>query len=536
MDTDKHRHRDLRRHKERLINIFSLSVSISVYLWLILFSSCASKPTDLRTLAPAETLIYLETDDLAAVLKPIVDSKPFTEIATKKPDFSALKGVQLAVAVTGFETSEVELTDEQSLGRIRPRFVAIADTHAWNFQAVGFAEQKLASFVADIYDGEPKLEKADKHGGKYFTWTAKDGRKAFALVIDSLIYFGNDETAIEKALAVRRGDADHLAKSGKLPPRVPGSLASGYVSTDGVAQIANIAGLQFASQASDDPEIQSAVAGILPQIIRGTITDISWSASQTNQGIEDKWQIGMPAEMATVFNETMAAGDAKADALMVRVPDNSDPVTVYNFSDPQVAWRSVLLASQKLTDPLAGKMIGEFSSAFFEPYGIRDPELFLSSVGSPIAVTRTDDDADNVAAIAAVKSDAVRSAFLPDIKRDNSSQEFERWQSEDGDIAAAFKDGLVIVGNSDNVAKIVARPVGERRASQNTPSACVVTDGSDRSSTLPVVEFLAREGHGDTVAKARYRTETRFTKTGMERRTVSDLGFVGWLIAQLAAE
>ncbi|MGB5013127.1 MAG: hypothetical protein WBO68_03780, partial [Pyrinomonadaceae bacterium] len=86
----------------------------------------------MRTLVPAETLVYLETNDLAVALQPIVDAKPFMEVAKSKPDLSALKGVQLAVAVTGFETSEEKLTDEHSVGRVQPRFVAVADTHAWN--------------------------------------------------------------------------------------------------------------------------------------------------------------------------------------------------------------------------------------------------------------------------------------------------------------------------------------------------------------------------------------------------------------------
>ncbi|MBK6724459.1 MAG: hypothetical protein IPG58_14670 [Acidobacteria bacterium] len=284
-------------------------MSICLYLWLILFSSCTTKPSDLRTLVPAETLVYLETNDLAAALQPIVDSKPFSSVVTKKPDFSALKGVQVAVAVTGFETSEVAVTDEQSVGKVQPRFVAVADTHAWNYQAVAFAEKKLGSFVTEIYDSEPKLEKLGKHGGKYFTWTSQDGRKAFALVIDSLIYFGNDESAIDKALSVRGGQADSIAKTGKLPQHVPGNLASGYVSTDGVAQIAALAGLHFASQASDEEEVQSAVAGILPQLIRGTVTDVSWSTSQTSEGIEDKWSVTMPADVADVFAETMSPAD-----------------------------------------------------------------------------------------------------------------------------------------------------------------------------------------------------------------------------------
>lgn len=522
--------------KSKKAKLYREAIFALLLFTFALSSSCTTKPSDLRTLVPAEILVYLETDDLAAALQPIVDSRPFNEAAKRKPDFSALKGVQLAIAVTGFETTEVELTDEHSVGKVQPRFVAVADTHAWNYQAVAFAEKKLGSFVTEIYDSEPKLEKADKHGGKYFTWTSQDGRKAFALVIDAVIYFGNDETSIDKCVAVRRGEADHLAKSGKLPPRVPNSLAGGYVSTDGVAQIAALAGLHFASQASDDPDVQSTVAGILPQLIRGSITEVSWSASQTNEGIEDKLQIGMPAEIATVFHETMAPGGGKAEALLARVPDKADPVTVYNFSDPQVAWRSVLLASQKLTDPLAGKMIAEFSSAFFEPYGIRDAEMFLSSVSSPIVVSRFDDEGENVVAIAALEGDAVRSSLLPDIKRDSASQDVERWKSEDGDVAAIFHDSRVTIGSADNVPDFVTQGTGGRFASQRPSNACVVTTGTDRTSTLPIVEFLAREGHGETIVRARYTTETRFTKTGMERRTVSDLGFIGWMVAQLAAE
>jgi len=40
----------------------------------------------------------------------------------------------------------------------------------------------------------------------------------------------------------------------------------------------------------------------------------------------------------------------------------------------------------------------------------------------------------------------------------------------------------------------------------------------------------------DAKAKSAYLTETRFTKTGMERRTVSDFGLIGSIIAQLNSD
>ncbi len=274
-------------HKGRKQRTFSFWSYLSLCLCVSVVSlSCSSKPTDMRSLVPVETLVYLETNDLAAAIQPVVDSKPFTEAARSKPDLSPLKGVQLALAVTGFETADGE--------SVRPRFVAVADTHAWNYQAVRFAEEKLGSFVEDIYKSEPRLERSDAKGGRFFVWTAGDRRKAYALVVDSMIYFGNDESAIDKCLAVRRGEADSFAKAGGSPPP-QAALGSGHISTDGIGQIAALLGAKFASVASDDAELRDAISSVLPGEIRGTVTQIDWAMTRTDQGIEDRYQVTIPA-------------------------------------------------------------------------------------------------------------------------------------------------------------------------------------------------------------------------------------------------
>jgi hypothetical protein len=144
------------------------------------------------------------------------------------------------VAVTGFETKEQPVSEENSVLNFTPRFVAVLDTNAWNFQAIKFTEEKLGSFINDVYGGDVLLETSDKPDGKYFVWTANDGRKAYGLVKGSVVFFGNDESSIEKCLAVKRGESDSISKN----PKVTNGdrLAFGYVSSDGLAQIANIAG------------------------------------------------------------------------------------------------------------------------------------------------------------------------------------------------------------------------------------------------------------------------------------------------------
>jgi hypothetical protein len=267
--------------------------------------SCGSKPADMRTLIPAETLVYLESNDLAALLQPVVNSRQFSSTAASKPDLSPLKGVRAAVAVMGFELSEEKVNDEQSIAKVQPRFFVVADTKAWNYQAVAFAEQKLGDLAAGIFGGEATLEESGKYGGKFFIWTAPDGRKAFALVIDSLIWFGNDENAIEKSLATRRGELPNIAGIGKPQPSEPGMLGSGYVSADGIGQIANLAAMKIATETGDQGELRTVVAAVLPEMIRSSATEIRWASYRAEQGIEDRFTAVLTAERKAANSEVL---------------------------------------------------------------------------------------------------------------------------------------------------------------------------------------------------------------------------------------
>lgn len=547
MNTDKHGYfRSLiSRSKSKILPV--ASVFICIHLWIIFFASCASKPAELRTLVPAESLIYLETNDLGRAVRSVTESKPFMELAKEKPDLSALDGIQMAVAITGFETSEQEITAENSILNFRPRFVAIAETHAWNWQALSFAENKLGEFINVVYGGEISLETSEKYGGRYFVWTAQDGRKAYALVQGSLIYFGNDESAIEKCLAVKRGEAESIAKNLKLPAGTGNELATGYISPDGTSQIANLAGISMAIRTGEEEEVKSFVARVLPELLRNSVTDASWTAVKTEQGIEDRLTISLKPEVAAVFNETLIPGGNASTDLAAFVPADVFSATRYSLRDPQIAWRSVLLVAQRQTDEMSGKIIAGFSGSLFEPYGIADPESFLSAAGTEIFTAKFDAEGEKPVVIAAVTDiEKVRKSIAREIDLNKPAEQYsgaDLWRSGDGELAAAFAGNVVIVGDAEGVIKCLQAKL----SGANLPTLALfkqfseskvvaVTVAKDVESAAKAVEVVGEKKSDEASASMNYLIETRFNQSGIERRTISDLGLIGSIIEQIGKD
>jgi hypothetical protein len=530
------------RRKDNLLKIFA-PLRLCVLAFLLLFISCASPPTDLRSFAPADTLVYLETNDLGKALGALTESKAFQDAAQAKPDFSALQGMQTAIVVTGFEASENQVTAENSILNFKPRFVAIADTHTWNRYTLQFTEERLGNFVNETYGGEVTLEAGEKNGGKSFVWTAKDGRKAFAFVKDSKIFFSNDESALEKSLAVFRGEAESLVKNeslGKMRETAKDALAFGYVSADGIAQISNLAGVSTALASTDDDEGRSFIARVLPQILRNSVKEIFWTATKTEQGIEDKYSVSLTAENTSVLKETLVSAAPTPSNSAGFLPSEVFSATRYNLQNPQIAWRSLLLVAGKNADAMSAKILIAFSGSLLEPYGVTDAENFMSAVDSEIWTAVFDADGEKSVAIVGVKdaeklkkSIAEINFKVPGEKRETA----EIWKSADGASGAAFVENKLILGDTESVLKCLQAKQNGQDFTKNPAwkkfsetNAVAVTYGKD--STEKAVAVLGEKKAENLQMLTVFTTETRFNSSGIERRTVSPFGLIGKILEQ----
>lgn len=541
MNTDKHR-------SFRSINLptwkrsLFVSVFICVHVWTL---ACSSKPTDPRTVVPADALVYMETQDLGKALRAVTENEAFRNAAASQPDLSKVDGVRFAVAVTGFEGARQDLNEEQAIGNIIPRFVAVAETNAWNYQAVSLAENQIGEFINDVYGGGIELQTSPKHDGKYMVWSAQDGRKAYGLVIGSLILFGNDESAIEKCVAVRSGQAPSIADNPKLPPA--DSLAAGYVAPDGVAQIANIATLQLAIGAGEEEEVRGFIARVLPEVIRKSITEATWTAKKTEQGIEDTYTFATSPEVGKVISETVRRSDGTPDIDFRFIPADIVAATRYDLANPQVAWRSIVLTAQNQTDGLSGGVIGAFSGALFESYGVERPEEFLASVGDTIVTLRFDTDGENVVAIAKAKDlEKLKGSLAKEIKLNAQPEKIDGadvWKSEDGSLIFAVAGENVLLGDAEGVQKCLRAAAVDQNtvfrerfaAAANSP-APAVTVASDSDPAAALVTVLSSRRNENEPLVQRFQISTSFTPNGIQRVEVSDFGLIGSVVEQLARE
>lgn len=529
------------------ISAWPIAVILLVAIVSAMLSSCGSPPTDLRTVMPGDALIYMETKDLGALVAAMTESEKYQQVAAATPDLSGINGVEMAVAVTGFETTEQAITEENSVLNFQPRFVAAAETRYWNFQVIHFVEEELGLFISEAYGGEALLQTSKKYDGDYFVWTANDGRKAYALVIGSVVFFGNDESAIERCLAVKKGEIPPIAGNSKITNG--DRLAFGYVSPDGVAQLANISGISLAKRAGDDTESQSFIARLFPELLRNSLKEITWTAVKTDKGIEDRFDIVPTPEIAGVFAETLVPSGASTDDRIVRgLPLSAPGVTKYDLKDPQVAWRSLLLTASKLTDDVSSNILLAFSSAVFEPYGIDDPETLLASVGPMIYTVRFDEDGDKTVFVATVKDmQKVKAALAKELDLGRPPEKVgdaDTWLSKESDLRALFIGDAVVVGDPVEVLEFQKRFISEQASPTDISGAgsflgskaAAVTITNDTTTALKVAEVISAKKEEPVDVNMTWLTETRFTRTGIERKTVSPLGLIGTITAQFAKE
>src|SRR5215470_12428563 len=319
-------------------------VLFGVWLWW-----STPRAVDMADYAPADAIVYVEFNNLAAVAHaiqnseawqaaaPITQSKPttqnrFTSIAARA-GIGPLPAVlfaraQFALVVVGLNTSE-----ENDTLKVRPEVAIIAETHTSHWRtkpAAVEAVKHLANFAYGASMCSERSADAD-----YIDCSVAGGeRKIVGAVDGTVVVIGNSDNAVRSCLEVRRGVRPSIHTDSEML-KVRASLATdktlgfGYISPANSAKLFSWAAPLLMGQAPGDQQLEQLLAVSAGKILRG----IAWTASSSRGGIEDRFLFSL--EPGVVSRLQPAFQTAERDENFWRlVPANVESLTIYRNREP----------------------------------------------------------------------------------------------------------------------------------------------------------------------------------------------------------
>jgi hypothetical protein len=567
--------------RRSLIVIIGLILITLVWLWW-------NRPqkVDMAGYVPADSLVYLEANSLPDIAEGIVSTEAWKALAPPSgirsglgqigwlsrlaawtgigsADAVALARAQIAVTVLGLDAA-----DEGETLKLKPRYALVVETHTGESRTRAAVEKRIGDFARRAY-GDPRVESNETEGVKLTTWSAPGSeRRIIAAVVGSLAVIGNDASAVQACLAVRRGERPALAgnvQMEEMRQRIGNreTLAFGYIAPAGTAKIFEIAATVFIAQATDDPQKQGLLASILPQLASKILGGIGWGARFVGGAVEDHYYLSIQNGAADRLKDALGSPPAATFKESEFLPQETYSISCYSLREPQSAWRAFNAALSSQVDYLLAFAIPRATQSFFQPYGIDDPDSFLHAVGSEIVTARLDDAGAGTVTIVQVRDEKALREFVanrlganPQTDRIGIAELLISTIAERG--AASFVAGHLLMGSEANVRRCLeAMAQGSRLAaaesfqrtarvasSTNPAFAVTFTDDSAPAHTF-IVAVAAQRGARTQPASTTdleraldalpYAiSETRLVEGGFEKRTRSSFGQFGTLAAQFA--
>ncbi|MDX6271415.1 MAG: hypothetical protein QOD28_2638 [Acidobacteriota bacterium] len=568
--------------------IIALLVLLGAWVWW-------NRPeaVDMSAYVPAESLVYLEANSLPDIVSGLTSTDAWQALAPPaglSPNIgrlgwlsrlSAWSGIgsaetvvfsrtQAAVAVLGFDVTE----ESSTVRGIKPRIALVVETHT-GARRVEAAVIKLIGNYARRKYGEPVVQQPDADGATFITWTTPDGkRKIIAAILESVAIVGNDEETVRACLAVRKGERASLADDSQLAEmrgrmNAAGSLAFGYVSPAGARRLLETAAMTYFSQLASDPNSQSAAAILIPQLTSRILGGAAWSSRIAQGAVVDNYFFNLQNELAARLQTSLAtSGERKLRAADL-LPADTNQLTVYNYREPEAAWRGLNAAISSQLEitiaPFIGRLLDVLLVESLKPFGIEAPHDFLRAAGPEVATVRLDGDGESLVLIASIRDrEALQSLVRKQLGAGVKSQrvgEVEMLVGADAERgAASFVGDHLIIGGAQEVRRCLQERAASRtldtagafqqaaRSASANDASNVVTYTNDYDPARRFISFISRQnGARNTLpnASALQRSlsalpyalsETRLVEGGFEKITRSSFGQFGALVAQLAAD
>ena len=526
---------------------------------------------DMADYAPADSLVYVEFNNLPAIAQAIQNSDlwqataPITHnktaqqsrfmSAAARAGLGPLDAVLFARSQVALVMIGVNTLKQNDTLKVRPEFAIIAETHTskWRTKPAAIAAVKsLANFTYGASNCSERSGDAD-----YIECTiAGAERKIVGAVDGTVVVIGNSDNAVRSCLDVRRGVRPSILTDPELI-RVRSNATSdktlgfGYISSANSAKLFAWAAPLSLGLAPGDRQLEQLFAVSASKVLGA----VAWTANSSSSGIEDRFLFSL--EPGVVQRLQPAFETAGRDENFWRlVPEGFQSLTIYRNRTPAAAWSSLNSAVAFKLDALQAVLFGELLRSSLAVYGISNPKEVLTTLNPPLLTLKPSEGSEGPILVARVVDEAaLRRSLAQEIFKGERVEILEGLGSNPDpqkEFAAVFADGYVLLGKTENMRaglealrKSRADERRELKQSAEESSAPIVTFADDEARVSNFITTLLKlEGRrlsdAETASLQRVldrssfsSTETRLSAEGIERTTHSAFGQFGTFVSLL---
>jgi hypothetical protein len=526
------------------------------------------RKVDMAQYAPAESLVYLECNNLPAVANSITASDVWREFGamlglrqSRRTDrwlalaaslgLGPAENVILSRAQVAIVMLSLDAAEQDRTLSIKPEGAIIIETHTSERRIRPAVEEVLKRFAERTY-GETTLKRY-REDADYFEWSPPAGDRRIVAAIDqSLLVVGNSKRAVQSCLQTRRGQRANLLSDPELQlmrTKADGlrGLTFGFISAGNATRLVSWGAPLLFGRGPGDSTLEQIITRSAGRVFGA----IGWSSRASNGGIEDRFFFSLEPPIISRLQPVFKVG-TPAGSLWRVLPDDVESITIYRSESPLRAWEALRSVASQL-DALSAVVFGSVLKAALLPYGIEDPERFLKAVGPEVASVKLQQAADGSVLFAPILDrSTLEQMFKWQVTQPPRSENkviMQHMEISDKRFAVAFIDDYFVIGPPDDVrfcldARESGRTISDvDRLTRFTPngSSSIVTYTSDndrvRSFFSAIMAFqggsLPASFLGDKSTLPYATTETSLADQGIERRTQSALGQFSTLLALL---
>jgi hypothetical protein len=529
----------------------------AVWLWWSLPST-----VDMADYAPADSIVYVEFNNLAAVAQaiqhsdvwqaaaPITHSKPADQNrvlrAATRAGIGPLPAVLLARAQIALVVVDLNASEEHDTLKVRPEIAIIAETHTSGWRTKPLAVEAIKQLASFAYGASMCNERSSD--ANYIECSVAGGeRKIVGAVDGTLVVIGNSDNAVRRCLDVRHGvrpslrtDTELLKVRANVTSQT--TLGFGYISPANSAKLFSWAAPLLMGQAPGDQQLEQLLAVSAGKVLRG----VAWTASSSTHGIEDRFLFSLEPGVVSRLQPAFETSE-RDENFWKLVPEGFQSLTIYRNKAPATAWSSLDSAVSFKLDALPAVLFGSLLRSSLSVYGISDPKEALTTLSPPLLTLKPSKPAEGSILVARVSDEAtLRRSLTKEIFKGDKGQILEGLNSNPDaakEFTAVFADGYVLLGKTENMQSSLlalrqnaASDQKDLQRSAKESSAPIVTYANDEARIHDFVSTLLQlQGRKlseqelanlqNTMRQFGFSsTETRLNAFGIERTTHSAFG------------